>query len=557
MTSPKNHRWHTHYENNQKHLIRLISVLFALMMTSLIFTLTQLLNLLTPTLDFSLVPFLAFFISLEAFHAAQRIRDDHLTLFEKDWFLFRISELITLTLLIRLISFLFNISATLTTARQESILAAIFSWDFLLVLTASLIVWLIITLTHKDIHALQMNEADLTWEELNDMEMARIQARQNLLKRLFLTGAFLLLLVLITRNLLPQEHTLTTQTFLLILNLLLYFVCAIIVASLTNFSVQRARWLWENTEIDPSLLTALFQYGLLFLLILLAVTLFLPTNVTVGLLDFLRLIIGALFRGINWLLIGIFAILNAIIQFLSNLFPNQATDPLSTNLATPEPFIQSAPQIPQEAIPTTTAPTTANHIADIILWSILIIALIAGFIFYIRQNRHVFQKLRHLDLRSLWQAIRKAFRSFFKRVQTTLPTFNFANTRRKSKRTSSEKHSKPKAWYPTTDREKVFAAYLDALDQLESNPTQPVHRTPADTPAQYLHKLEVDLPDATPPMTDLTQAFSQARYSAATPEHDTIPFVERLTKTLRKILKRTTPLPGSTQSNSKEENTSS
>ncbi len=556
MTSPPNHRWHTHYENNQKHLTRLISVLFALMMTSLIFTLTQLLHLLTPTLDFSLIPFLAFFISLEAFHAAQRIRQDHLTLFEKEWFFFRASELITLTMFIRLISFLFNISATLTTARQESIFAAIFSWDFILALVASLIVWLIITLTHKDIYALQMNESDLTWEELNDMEMARIQARQNLLKRIFLTGAFLLLLVLITRNLLPQEHTLTTQTFLLILNLLLYFVCAIIVASLTNFSVQRARWLWENTEIDPSLLTALFQYGLLFLLILLAVTLFLPTNVTVGLLDFLRLIIGALFRGLNWLLIGLFAILNAIFSFIASLIPQKPTDPLAPSPATPEPFFQSPPQIPQEVIPTT-PPATANHLADIVLWSILTIALLAGLIFYLRQNRHLFQKLRHLDLRSLWQAIRKAFRSFFKRVQTTLPTLNFANARRKSKRQQTQKTTKPKAWFPHTDREKVFAAYLNALDQLESNPTHPVHRTPADTPTQYLHKLEADLPDATPPMTDLTQAFSQARYSNITPDHDTIPFVERLTKTLRKVLNHITSSPGSNPSQPKEENSSS
>ena len=557
MTSPQNHRWHTHYENNQKHLTRLISVLFALMMTSLIFTLTQLLHLLTPTLDFSLIPVLAFFISLEAFHAAQRIRQDHLTLFEKEWFFFRASELITLTMLIRLISFLFNISATLTTARQESILTAIFSWDFILALVASLIVWIIITLTHKDIHALQMNEADLTWEELNDMEMARIQARQNLLKRIFLTGAFLLLLVLITRNLLPQEHTLTTQTFVLILNLLLYFVCAIIVASLTNFSVQRARWLWENTEIDPSLLTALFQYGLLFLLILLAVTLFLPTNVTVGLLDFLRLIIGALFRGLNWLLIGLFAILNAIFSFIASLIPQKTTDPLAPPPAPPRTLLpipapnssRSHPhhptchrQSPRRYRPLVhphhrpSSPDSFSTSAKTAISSKNSAILISA----------PYGKLFAKPSAPSSNASKPPY------PHSTLPTPAANQNANKPK-----KQPRPKAWFPHTDREKVFAAYLNALDQLESNPTHPVHRTPADTPAQYLHKLEVDLPDATPPMTDLTQAFSQARYSNIAPDHDTIPFVERLTKTLRKILKRTTPLPGSTQSNSKEENSSS
>ncbi len=556
MTSSQNHRWHTHYEKNQKHLTLLLNLLFALMMASLTFTLSQLIHLLDPTLDLSLLPILAFFISLEASYAAQRIRQDHLTLFEKEWFFFRASELITLTLLIRLLTFLLNFSTILDLARRENLIVTIFSWDFILALFASLIVWIIITLTHKDIYALQMKEVDLTWEELNDMEMARIEARQHLLQRIFLTGAVLILLVLITRNLLPPAHTLTTQTFLLILNLVLFFVCAIIVASLTNFSVQRARWLWEKTEIDPTLLTALIQYGLLFLLILLAVTLFLPTNITLGLLDFLRLIFGTLFRGLNWLLIGLFAILNAIFSFIASLIPQKPTDPLAPPPATPEPFFQSPPQIPQEVIPTT-PPATANHLADILLWSILTIALLAGLIFYFRENRHLFQKLRHLNLTTLWRAIRKAFRSFFKRVQTTLPTLNFANARRKSKRQQTQKTTKPKAWFPHTDREKIFAAYLNALDQLESNPTHPVHRTPADTPAQYLHKLEADLPDATPPMTNLTQAFSQARYSNIAPDRDTIPLVERLTKTLRKVLNHITSSPGSNPSQPKEENNSS
>ena len=556
MTSPQNHRWHTHYEKNQKHLTHLLNLLFALMMASLTFTLSQLIHLLDPTLDLSLLPILAFFISVEAFYAAQRIHQDHLTPFEKEWFFFRASELITLTLLIRLLTFLLNFSTILDLARRENLIVTIFSWDFILALVASLIVWIIITLTHKDIYALQMKEVDLTWEELNDMEMARIEARQHLLQRIFLTGAVLILLVLITRNLLPPAHTLTTQTFLLILNLVLFFVCAIIVASLTNFSVQRARWLWEKTEIDPTLLTALIQYGLLFLLILLAVTLFLPTNITLGLLDFLRLIFGTLFRGLNWLLIGLFAILNAIFSFIASLIPQKPTDPLAPPPATPEPFFQSPPQIPQEVIPTT-PPATANHLADILLWSILTIALLAGLIFYFRENRHLFQKLRHLNLTTLWRAIRKAFHSFFKRVKTTLPTLNFANARRKSKRQQTKKTTKPKAWFPHTDREKIFAAYLNALDQLESNPTHPVHRTPADTPAQYLHKLEADLPDATPPMTDLTQAFSQARYSNIAPDRDTIPLVERLTKTLRKVLNHITSSPGSNPSQPKEENNSS
>lgn len=532
MKKSKNKNWFLFYEKNQKRLDLIFSILFSLMMASLTFSLNQLVTLLIPSYAAPALPLIAFIVSLEAFYAAHHTKQKRMTPFEKEWNLFRISEGAVLFIVLRLFAFLANSQTTIQAFRTQGFLSGVFSFDFIIILIISIIVWLIITITYNDIFFLQMNEKDLAWEKLNEMELARIEARTRITQRIFIVGGIILSAVLLSRNFLPANLTLSTNTRLMVFNLLLYFLCAMIVLSLTNFSVQRARWIWDNTPIDPNILRALFTYGSIFLGITLLITLILPTQYTVGLIDFIRLLINFLFRGINLLLTALFAFFGWLFTLIRNLFPQNQPKPETPSPFEPESW--QAPQIPSDFIPNIPAEVTTGGIGNLIFWIVLFVGILVAAIAYFVQNKDAIARLRTFNLREFFHSAFNALRKLFKRIKLniSLPTGE-----RKSLFSRKEKseRKKEKKWNPKTDREKIYAAYFDALDASKEVAGS---RTPSQTPHKYVRNIVQNVPDAIENFTELTDAFVEARYTQAPVEHDTISFVNRLTKKLKQIFKR-------------------
>jgi len=181
---------------------------------------------------------------------------------------------------------------------------------------------------------------------------------------------------------------------------LLYYVLGLVLASQTSLDRLRAEWLRIGAEVQPGLARRWLSYGLTLMVAALVVALVLPTSFIDpqggvlaggGALGYvmapLRLVLGALFGVLGWVLAHIAAFLFAPI---AGLLPRGAG---SAGQAAPPPPSQNA-----EA-PASAFPSAASQFAFALLFYLIPAALVAYAIWNSWQKR-----------RALWNGLREFWR---------------------------------------------------------------------------------------------------------------------------------------------------
>lgn len=450
-----------------------------------------------------LVP-LTLLISLEAMYAQRAIR--RYPVFSPEWALRRLSEWVFILLVLKLAEFAARGPAQLIAEIPlwaQDFKTYFFTPDYLVAIGLAFLVWGLSTEFAELLAQLEINERTLAVERETGISEDRAKLRQQLLSLIMIVGSILIIMTTLLRSdwevLWKDRPPLQVGTA----NLLVYFILALILLSLTQFSILRVHWSLEHISINRDLSKRWVYYSAIFLILLVVGASLLPTRYTVGLLDVLSLSLAIFLNLITLIAFLLLLPISLIFNFLMSLF-NTSDEPTQMTIQPPPELI------PRQA----SGNSWLELLASLVFW-VIFVAVIAFAVYYYLQQRKdlwfLFRKMPMFErLRHFW----RGFLSWLWGVNQGISVVVAAGIQRmramRVSRLESERGLGFLSLRKLTARQRVFFYYLAMLRR---GGERGWTRYSDQTPYEYAQELGASLPEAKDEVSTLTKNFVEARYS--------------------------------------------
>jgi hypothetical protein len=386
--------------------------------------------------------------------------------------------------------------------------------EFMLILFFAFLAWGTNHLLADDILQLESDEDMINNEMLGVEVTERSQAEQRLRDMVVFMGCGLILATAIIRIAGWSNQASASDIRQTFINVVLYFLFALVLFSLTHFSVLRMSWIIQHSRVNRSIGSRWIIFSSVFIFILAIFSSILPTSYSMGLLGTLSTLFYTLLNGLKFLVSIILLPFVLLINWLMSLF--------------------RSPDTPEAATPIPTPALTLNRplfqgdwfelVKSSLFW-ITLIGLVGFSLYYlVKENQDILRNLRRypiiqailhiLDRAAVW--LKQGFRQVARGVDASLGLIRRPFRRDKEK--SGWQFIRPR---DLSHRQQVIFYYLTMLRR---GGEHGVPRDESQTPSEYAMKLTdalqrselVDpgpVPDYHVDVTSLTDKFLAARYS--------------------------------------------
>ncbi len=517
------------FNRNERLTTLLTNVIASLMLVCAVISVVQIGEYLLPNWKGTYLIFLSFIVSLEAMVSHRAIRQIHI--FTPEWALFRATEWITILVGLKL--FLYAVHGfgqlwvDLPLWRQDftrNFFTGEYLFDFILLF----FVWSLANTFSGELSRLEGDEKVLRAERETGIIEHRPEVRRSLANLILAIGAVMIILAALLRldwEALWGDRPPPNAD---VLNILIYFLLALALLSLTQFSILRVRWILERVPIERDLAARWLAYAGLFLFVMAALAFILPTRYSVGLLTVLGYLLDVALTLIS--LIG-FLLTLPIIFLLAQL---------ASLLGHKAPVISSAPH-PTPLPPTlmTNGASFPEILKSILFW--LIFLVVIGFSIYSFFQRHqeVLLSLRRVPILGWLVIALTNIRRWLGRVNRSLTASLESGVRRFRQRQAGrlgQVRSRLVALRRLSPRQKVLFYYL-AMIRRSSEQGMP--RQPHQTPNEYAQNLERQLPEVDEDVSSITGHFNEARFSRHEITAGHVSQVQNYWKHIRNALRKT------------------
>lgn len=478
----------------------------ATMMACLAMSVVQLLQLLVPTWSGVYLTLIVFLAALEAMAAGRLVRRYRLR--GGDWLSFRAGEWVLILLALKLGSYaawgIDVLLADIALWRED--LGFLFTPEYIIAICLTLLTWAMATDIESDLTNLA---APYVGVPIN-----REDIHSRLMGRFFWGGMILMIMAGITRlgmaGILNLAHPPAPG---IILNVLLYFVLGLLLVSQARLTALQARWQSQDIHTAADLGSRWSRASLAFIVLVGAVALLLPTSYSFGLLESIGLILGLVLKVLYYIAVLVVFVLSLPFLFLLSLLGlGTAWRPLPSALLTPSPMTPS---------PEAAGPSLWAAFRSLIFWGLLVgIAIYAlrSYVAYradLLSSTGIYPVLRRLwtFLIDLWRQLRgvaaDAIRPIRRRLAWDVPG-----------RAPGDQRRLPWRWRRLSSmspRERIQYYYLSIVHRAEKVNRA---RRASETPYEYSASLRRRKPDVEPDLTELTEAFVEARYSCHAITHE-------------------------------------
>jgi hypothetical protein len=289
-----------------------------------------------------------------------------------------------------------------------------------------------------------------------------------------------------------------------LLNVIAYFVAVLLLLIEAQYARNRTLWLLDRAQIAESVPKRWAVTGVIVVAAGLFAALLAPTEQLLGFGDILHFLLGLVFVVAQWFMFGAF-MLFWIVTYPLRLLMGGADD------------VDSPPMAPQ--VPVAPPPQQDGGIGELVR-SLLFWAIVGGIAIYSlwalwRQREHgrFGAVLRVIDrlggavwrfLALLWSLLSRTARTVGDAARRLIPTGAAADAARRAR-----------AWaagaLPGRDPRRIVLALYTMMAARAAQ--QGLERRAGQTASEYGLKLREGLPDVSPDVQGLTEAFLRARYS--------------------------------------------
>ena len=514
-------------ENLVKIIHRSLAVV---MITCMTVPLVMLLNRIFPDWQGAYVIPLVFVVAIEAFYTHHRMRK--VNIIEPRWWYSRLAEIVVILVSLKFLLFAIRgfdqFWLELPLWRQD-FFASFFERDYLLLILLMIPIWIGCGEIDNLFNQIEVDEQLLLVEYDAGFSEERADVRRALANLIIVVGGLMVSLVALINI---EGGRLSSGSVVVqrgLVSTLIYFLCGLILLSLTQFSILRTRWVINRVVIDRKVTVNWFIYTLILILGLGFIVVVLPTGYSGQLLLWLQIVLGFLLAAIQFLLYLLSLPFILLISWIMSLFNRPVK-----NLPQPPP-VKLLP-LP-EAISQETAPWF-ELVKSILFWVILVGLIGYAFYYYLREHPEYFSWIHQSQL---WSR----FAQFWKKLSTWVLGVNrqivtavqstFQRTRSQAGigiSTAQRRFTNPR-WM--TPRQQIIFYYLSLIRRATE---RGMPRELSQTPLEYADRLKgylggdkvsldsqtesteesVETQAITPEMIEaeiarVTEGFMEARYS--------------------------------------------
>jgi hypothetical protein len=490
------------YQSGKKLAILVGYILICLMMLCVAFGFVFLGARLIPGWKGAYLIGMVLFLSIEAIYSRKRVADFE----QKEKIIFRISEWIAFAILIKTLLYLVNGPAQflIDLPRWQEDFLTFFTGEYFLALFVAILTWLSSAAFSSEVEELYERENDADWDDLGKLQNVLRNIRNKISSRTFIIGTLLVGLAVIARLdtnivLLTTAES-TRKNILPVLNVLIYFLLALVLLTQTQFALLRTRWITQHLPVSPNLARNWIKYGLIFFIFLAVIVFFLPTNYSIGLLDTLKYALGYLFQAVSFIILLITLPITFCLSLFSFTSKSNAS-PQSGGLST----------LP--ASPPGQSPAWWDFVRSLAFWIVFLGIIIFALRYYLMQNTALWNAIKKFRLfrwvSDLWRNLRGWLRGTNKQISAL---FNAGLKRIRAQRASLPA-SPIRRFFNLSRmnaREKIIFYYLNLI---HLGGERGIERNPSQTPYNYQRVLSQSIPEIENELDGLTDTFIEARYS--------------------------------------------
>ncbi len=500
-------------------------LMIAAMTVSISITFTQVAVWLTgdlPDFEWSYLPYLTAFVSLISIFTRKVASE----LDGREKILYQLAEWVTLVFLVKLAYYMahgFGKILDDLPLWQENFLY-FFQGEYFFALLFLAGVWLLCRATAKEIEGLNVDPSDIHWE-IGKLMNDRTAIRQGLVGRLLWIGVIMVFLVAIIRSsILAAPGSMSSSAP--VINIMAYFCLILVLFSQTQFAILTGRWYWHKTPISRIMTGAWIRYSILFFALLTIISLLLPTNYSMGLLETMNVLISML---VNFVVAIVQLLLLPIIWLLTlaGCTRQAQTGDSPSPIPNSPPSSQPNPPLPWLEL-----------LQSILFWGLLTGIVGYSLIQFIRQNPQMLAFFQRIPLfhwfASIWRWFikwsMKAGREFnrvYEQVRSRLIPKQSAHLLKKMQNWANFRQLDP--------RQQITFYYLRLLDR---GGEHGIPRKAHETPLQYAGSLESHLPEVRKEISGLTETFVEARYSIHPIPSERVALVQRFWRNITRSLGR-------------------
>lgn len=477
------------------------------------------------------LPWLAFFMSLEAIYTTHLSRK--LSYSSEDWLKMRLAELVVILVILKLLLFFIYYPASFWFDVQtwKNYLVDFFNLPYLVTIGFTVFIWVAASQFGVDLYEIGREDYAKRQEVAFYFSEDRALARRRLIDRILVLGAIVIVIAAVVRmdsQIIWGERALISGTYM---NLLLYFVLGFALFSLTQFAILGATWSQESTPVQHNVASRWILASLFFLLLLAGLVWFLPTRYSLGLLStlsimfsYLMSIFVFLWNLIGFLLLSLFRLLG----FFED--QDQPTDENSES-----PFLQIPPVVQGPPMP------WFEVLKTILFWSVLIGVIGFALYQYLQQNQELLQAVRRFPLVSWLAKLFVRLTGLFNQARISMASMVSTVRQRLNPVRAAAEHPEPWRFIRIrnlTPRQQVlfyFAALLRKAEQ------RGIARHKAQTPYEFAQTLESTVPEVLNDLEPFTDTFVEARYSHHPVTSEQASRAHQWWQSLRKVILRKRP----------------
>ncbi len=329
-----------------------------------------------------------------------------------------------------------------------------------------------------------------------------VSPESRMVSRFFIGGVVLVLMSGVARIGLDQMVDLSRGSVSgPVLNVLIYFVLGVVMQGQMRYAVLHRRWREQGVGISERLTGRWVRYSVVFLGVVAALSLLLPTSYTMGILDVLGLLVGLVMMVLS-LISGLFLLLIGVpIGWLMALLSGESYDPPPA----PRPQLPRPPQSPAGTS------DLGDWLRSVGFWLVLLLVLVYLVRTYLVRYPGLWGRITRFGPaavvagwgRAFWQALR----AYAGTVREHLPRDLLS---RLPRRTTGGRARRGIRGGPLSPREEVLSLYRGVLSRAGR---LGMSRSVAQTPYEYGASLGPRLPSGQPELGSLTERFVEAYYS--------------------------------------------
>lgn len=387
---------------------------------------------------------------------------------------------------------------------QHGFLTEFFDMQYILLIFFLFVIWGLTRIFSPPLYQLEEDQALMEQEKLGVTFNDRQDARRSLMGLVFVIGFIMVGMTVIIKGNFQYIPLILTPTRSFVITLILYFSLGFTFLALNHYAILKARWYFNDIQVHSDLAKRWLLFTVVFLVIVILLTIFLPTDFTIGFLPAAQ----TLFKAIVYLF--------GLIQFLFLVPITFVLSLLGTLLGTPQSEDTTQPALPEfspETVQTTGALPWWDFVKSILFWLIFIGAIVLAIRYYINNHQGLKAFFERIQIKAwlldfwqwLKQGMRKVGEAAAESIQKGVQQVRNYFAEREIKLPKLQdiiRHLPPRQ-----------ALILTYLDWIRWNEKYGLQRQQSQTPYEYAAAIHQRWPELEPYLTPFTDDFIAARYT--------------------------------------------